>query len=414
MSKPRFTKRVIGQLVNDTPPAQMNLLLAAGDIDGNGLLDLALCGRNGKMVWLENKGKATEWKQHLTGQVDKMECGGSLYDLTGNGYLDIINGSDWRLDEIYWWENPGIPGEKWMKRMIAKTGNNQFHDTIIGDVTGDGVISLAFTNQFGGTNIYRLPLPQDPRVSPWPNLEVIATGKTEPNPHRNEGVQPEEGLAVGDVDGDGKNEVVCGTHWYKYIDKGWQGHRFAAGYITTKVAIGDIDGDGRNEIVLSEGDPCVYGRIQGGKLAWFKPKSDITEMWNEHVLADGLLDAHTLQLGDICGNGYLDILVGEVGVTHQQVKDYRASKKSRGTLFERIINRNPLSYAIKQPRILVFENDGRANFTQHLIDKGTGIHDGLLADVLNRGVLDIVGKPLHGPEKWNVCVWYNNRGCKPL
>jgi hypothetical protein len=31
-------------------------------------------------------------------------------------------------------------------------------------------------------------------------------------------------------------------------------------------------------------------------------------------------------------------------------------------------------------------------------------------DMRNRGVLDISGKPLHGPEKWSVHVWYNRRG----
>ena len=434
MSKPTFIKKVVGQVVNDVLPAPMNLFSAVGDINGNGLLDLAVCGRNGKMVWLENKGKATEWEQHLVDEVDKMECGGSLYDLTGNGYLDIINGGDWRSDEIYWWENPGVPGVKWKRRTIAKTGHTQFHDTIIGDVTGDGVISLVFTNQLGGTNIYRVPLPQDPTVSPWPNLEAIATGKTEPNPHRKEGMQPEEGLAIGDVDGDGKNELVCGTHWYKYTGEGWEAHRFATGYITTKVAIGDIDGDGRNEIVLSEGDPCVYGRMQGGKLAWFKHKGDVTAIWEEHVLADGLLDAHSLQLGDICGNGNLDILVGEVGVGSHEKDSSRLSKPSRKKRLKNFVkgffktrNSDALAdnskdltqnaysengYAIRLPRIFVFENDGKANFSQHLIDEGTGIHDGVLVDVLNRGVLDIVGKPLNGSEKWNVHVWYNDRGGK--
>lgn len=27
---------------------------------------------------------------------------------------------------------------------------------------------------------------------------------------------------------------------------------------------------------------------------------------------------------------------------------------------------------------------------------------------MNRGVLDIVGKPLHGPEKWKLHTWYND------
>ena len=402
--KPSFTKRVVGEVVNDVAYARMNTFSAVGDINGDGLPDIVISGRNGRMVWLENRGRDAAWEEHLVDHVQSMECGGSLWDLTGNGCLDIINGSDARGNEIYWWENP-LPlrsrsgqalGEGWQRRLIARTPNTQFHDTAIGDVTGDGTVSLVFTNQHGGTNIYRVPLPGDPTVSPWPGLEVVATGKVEPNPYRQEGVQPEEGLAIGDVDGDGRNELVCGTHWYKYSGREgrpWAAHKFATGYITTKVAIGDIDGDGRNEIVLSEGDPCVYGKAQGGRLAWFKPQGDGMGMWQEHILEEGLLDAHSLQLGDIQtgppGSGsHLDILVGEVGVADRETD----------------------AYVVRPPRILVFENDGRGNFCRHVIDEGTGTHDAVLVDVLQRGVLDIVGKPLHGPEKWHVHVWFNDRG----
>ncbi len=165
--------------------------------------------------------------------------------------------------------------------------------------------SLVFTNQIGGTNIYRVPIPKNPYLSPWPGLEVIATGIFEPNPHHRwnpEKTQPEEGLAQGDIDGDGKNELVCGTHWYKYTGKGWGSHRFTAGYLTTKVAIGDIDGDGKNEIVLSEGDPYIYGRYEGGRLAWFKPAPRCDALWTEHLVEDHLLDAHSLALADLYGN----------------------------------------------------------------------------------------------------------------
>ena len=57
----------------------------------------------------------------------------------------------------------------------------------------------------------------------------------------------------------------------------------------------------------------------------------------------------------------------------------------------------------------VYANNGTGKLTPHLIDEGTGTHESQLIDFRNTGVLDIVGKPLHGPHRWDLLVWYNNR-----
>jgi hypothetical protein len=56
---------------------------------------------------------------------------------------------------------------------------------------------------------------------------------------------------------------------------------------------------------------------------------------------------------------------------------------------------------------MVFENKGNGRFSRHVVEEGTGYHDAFLVDTRNRGLLDIVTKPLHGSEKWNIHIYYN-------
>ena len=64
-------------------------------------------------------------------------------------------------------------------------------------------------------------------------------------------------------------------------------------------------------------------------------------------------------------------------------------------------------YTEQPPRLMVYQNDGCGQFTPHVIDEGTGTHHARLVDLRGRGVLDIASRPLHGPEKWKIIVWYN-------
>ena len=394
MAKPVFRKKIIGELVNDTGPGKMNVLSCVGDINGDGLPDVIVSGRNGAMAWYENRGASGEWVMHHLADIRGLECGGCVYDLTGNGFGDVINGSDYTGDEMYWWENPGdfSQPKEWKKHVIAKTGGTQMHDTVIGEIKNDGVKYLVFTNQYLATTVYCVPIPSDPRQSPWPGLEIIASGKTLPNPYRspgNDGVQPDEGLVLGDVDNDGSLEIVCGVSYYKWIGDKWECTKFTdQNYITNKIAIADIDGCGKNEIIVSEGDAYIYGHDGGSKVAWFKPVGgDYKNFWSENIIDTGLLDAHSIAVADLCGNGYPDLFIGEIG----------AIKRGGGSE----------DYIIRKPRLFIYENDGKGAFpTRHTIDEGTGTHEAVLVDLNGDGKLDIAGKPLHGDEQWKIHVWY--------
>jgi hypothetical protein len=386
---PSYSKEVIAKFQNEVGRTQMNTFLTSGDLNNDGKLDIIVSGWNGRMIWLENQG-ASGWVEHeIDNQVKDVECGGCVYDFDADGHPDVVCGST-ADGEVWWWQNPGSTGS-WKKFTAVKTNVGFFHDTAIGDITHDGRVSLVMTNQRRpeGTTLMYVPIPDDPTVTPWPDLQVIVEKKLEgletPDGQISK-QQPDEGLAIGDIDGDGLNEVVMGTHWYKYVDGQWQEHKFANGYITNKVAIGDVDGDGRNEIVLSEGDPMIYGKTQGGRLGWFKPTADIHALWEEHTLEDGLLDAHTLQLADVNGDGRLDIVTAEIGW----------ASETRG-------------YKRRDPWVLIYENLGNGKFARHIVDQGTGAHEGLAVDLRGDGKLDIVCKPLHGPDRWNIVLLSNER-----
>lgn len=385
---PHFKKHIIATIDNAIPPWPMNTFMTSGDLNNNGRIDLVISGRNGRMVWLENQGNLTFEEHIIDPDVHQVECGGSVYDINGSGYLDVLVGSGDSI-KAWWWENLGKPGQAWEKHTIyAQERAGHVHDTLIGNVRSDGNPMLVTTNQVrpeeNQTELYVLEFPKQAPEQLWP-YTVIGTGYAEAMVGAdNEFIrlQPEEGLAIGDLTGDGKNEIVMGNFWFQQMDGQWQAHRYSQGYITTKIALADLDGDGRLEIILSEGDPVIYGKRQGGRLGWFKPGEDMHALWEEHLLDDGLLDAHTLLTADLTGSGNIDILCGEIGWSDGE--------------------RN---YQRREPWILLYENLGNGKFARHILDQGTGIHDGQLVDLTGNGKLDIISKPLHGENIWDIVVF---------
>ncbi|MFQ6049027.1 MAG: FG-GAP repeat domain-containing protein, partial [Phycisphaerae bacterium] len=250
---PQTTVSFRHQLIDPDPPGSHHDITLIADLNGDGRNDIIIGGKEGpvNLFWYENP----SWVRHPMAHAPNLEAGGALLDITGNGRLDIVAGQQVGGHELYWFECPPDPTAPWTRHVIEDRFEN-YHDQAVGDLDGDGQPEILFASQRSGVLAY-YDIPPDPRVSPWPRhcCHIIA-----------EGLFRLEGLAIVDLDGQGRNQIIAGPNIFRPgpdPNSPWQKHCFAPDFVMTRVAVGDLDGDGRLEIVLSEGES------HPAQLAWF-------------------------------------------------------------------------------------------------------------------------------------------------
>src|SRR6185436_11958795 len=109
--------------------------------------------------------------------------------------------------------------------------------------------------------------------------------------------------AFGDVDGDGRADVVLdgdkATVWFHNPD--WTGRVIAQGRYGkgSTVVLRDLDGDGRNDVIT--GDPA------SGIMYWFRNTGG---GWDRYTLAQDIL-CHNIAYGDVDRDGRTDMLCAD-------------------------------------------------------------------------------------------------------
>lgn len=344
---PVFRRRTISR---GAPAERMACLV--GDLDGDGAAEFVISSRRpAQILWFGRTGGGA-WRPHVIDDAfPSISVGGALADLTGSGRLDLIAGTSDRGSCVYWWECPADPSRRWVRREAFPLPASRTHDLLLADVDGDGRPELYVWNQDART-LWTVPLPGDPYVTPWPGVRPVVTGVDE------------QALAAADVDGDGRLELIAGCSWYRLLPNGeWERHVYTREYGGVRLVAADFDGDGRPEIALCEVALDV-GRAYG-RLALLRPGPDVEDLWEDEVLHDRLLDAHSLQVADFDGDGRPDLYVGEMG---------------RGDWT-----------APHAPAHLLFLNRGGGRMERMVIDSGTGTHEAQVIELDGRA--GIVSKP---------------------
>jgi hypothetical protein len=298
------------------------------------------------------------------------------YDFTGDGWPDVLMTSGDQPGAILY-VNPKGESHRWKSYKVAPNVSSE--DSMLADVDGDGKPDLVYVGD--GYMAYASPNPADP-IAPWVIHNVSEKGPW-----------PAHGIGVGDINGDGRMDIVSAEGWWEQPashndPKPWRYHPEAFGRYGriapggSQIGIYDVNGDGLNDVVTSL-------EAHGWGLAWFEQKrasnGDISFV--QHMVMDNyntqnaggvaFSELHGTVTADIDGDGIPDFVVGKRQWSHND------------DFLDPDVYGPALLYwykTVRDPKA-----PGGAKLVPQLIDNSTGAGSDLLAVDLNGdGKMDIV------------------------
>jgi len=277
--------------------------IACGDIDGDGVKDL-VAGRN----WY----KGGEWAPRPLRSIEDwngyvQSNGDYLFDLNADGRLDVIAGS-FIPTEVHWYENPGDEslrlGKQWKQHLLVDTGNTSNEGQLMQDVDGDGRPEWLVNSWKKDVPavIWRL-VDRDKPAESGAMFDLV--------PHQVGAKGNGHGMAIGDISGDGKADLLVGQGWYEQPasdpwNQQWTFHADWDLHASVPMIVVDLDQDGDGDLIHGKGHD--YG------LLWWENQGRDAEgkiKWAEHAIDKTYSQPHTLAWSDVTGDGKPDLITGK-------------------------------------------------------------------------------------------------------
>lgn len=341
-----------------------NNTAVAADYDGDGKVDV-IASYPGKISLF----LAPDWDEVILHRFPKASATcihSETFDIDGDGDPDWAGGE--AFGKPFWLENPGDGSGAWTARIIDHEIRG-IHCFLKGDVDRDGKLDLIINNFEPdgplGDSVAWFRVPGNPKNAEQWERFVFADRDARGGSHY---------FGFGDVDGDGWDDIAIGAkgkpfedgNWYAYwtnpgkdgVEGAWKKTVISENQLAaTNIKPGDLNGDGKVDFLASRG--------HSAGVLWFEAPD-----WTPHEIDAEIKSPHSLVLDDLDGDGDLD------GAT----------------------------CGFESRRVAWYENDGKGNFTTHVLDDAQESYDLRSVDMDGDGDLDLLNA---GRGTGNV-AWYEN------
>lgn len=288
-------------------------------------------------------------------------------DINGDGWADYVV-VGYPGQSTHWYENPQGRRQHWQRHLAIGITDNESPSFV--DITDDGRPELIHMRD--GRLGYSSPDWKTP-TDEWVWHPVTEDLGWKWNTH---------GLGYGDVNGDGRTDLVTCEQWWEQpagLENGelWKRHRAMFSRGGAQMYAYDVNGDGLGDVITS-----IEGHGYG--VAWYEQtlRNGIQE-WTQHMIVGATPEEgetgvvfsqpHAIELADINGDGLKDIVTGKRFWAHGPDGDVEPGAPAVLYWFE------------------LKREGSTARYEAHLIDDDSGVGTQVMAaDVNGDEKLDVI------------------------